>query len=277
MDGIYSANGQRQPSSDAVLTALQSLLASDSLRLSERNRRFLSFVVKQAVEGQAERIKAYSIGVDVFGRDDSFDPTLDPIVRIEATRLRSALTAYYDGPGRSENIRISIPRGSYIPVFSCSLQAQGNADELCRTGQSAACDRATIVIHDHSGEGDPEAGLKSELFVDALLVTLRQERFRVRILPANDRSAALSAINALFANPGTACSLDITVRILNDGQRYSWRLVDLATSEVLTSNFQAWTTPTTPCPAIVGDFAATTARTISDLLRAREHSVGGRL
>ena len=98
MDEKMSAEGE-EPSSEDVLSALQALFANDALRISERNRRFLSFVVTQTIEGRSDRIKAYSIGVDVFGRDDSFDPTVDPIVRIEATRLRSALTAYYDGMG----------------------------------------------------------------------------------------------------------------------------------------------------------------------------------
>src|SRR5271170_4280666 len=108
----------REPSTAGVESALETLLIEDRLRLSERNRRFLAFVVSEALAGREDRIKAYSVGVDVFGRGADFDPTIDPIVRIEATRIRSALASYYDKFGSENQIRITIPPGSYVPVFS---------------------------------------------------------------------------------------------------------------------------------------------------------------
>src|SRR5690606_21069419 len=75
------------------------------------------FVVEQVLAGHADRIKSYSIAVDVFGRGDDFDPAIDPIVRIEATRLRAALASYYADPGRDEAIQISLPKGGYVPSF----------------------------------------------------------------------------------------------------------------------------------------------------------------
>src|SRR5262245_61940355 len=78
---------------------------------------FLRFVVEAVLHGKAERIKAYSSGVEVLRRDVKFDPQLDPIVRVEATRLRRTMERYYAGPGIEEPVVIDLPRGSYVPTF----------------------------------------------------------------------------------------------------------------------------------------------------------------
>ena len=84
---------------------------------SERLRRFLRFTVESKLRGEHDRLKEYVLGREVFDRRDSYDPRLDPIVRVEARRLRLKLSEYYSGPGRAESMRIAYPRGSYVPVF----------------------------------------------------------------------------------------------------------------------------------------------------------------
>lgn len=101
---------------DEVRRALEALLSDKRLRMSGRNRRFLRFVVEEKLAGRAERIKSYAIAVDVFGRAPTFDSITDPIVRIEATRMRAALANYYRQYA-DDDIRIDIPKGSYIPSF----------------------------------------------------------------------------------------------------------------------------------------------------------------
>ncbi|RUM95750.1 hypothetical protein EET67_21320 [Pseudaminobacter arsenicus] len=105
---------------EEVRTALERLLADSRFRASERNRRFLRFVLEEALAGRGDRIKSYIIAVEVFGRSVDFDAETDPIVRIEATRLRAALDTYYSGPGREETIRISLPKGRYVPAFEAT-------------------------------------------------------------------------------------------------------------------------------------------------------------
>jgi len=78
----------------------------------------LRFVVESVLQGKSDRIKAYTIGVDVLRRDAKFDPQLDPIVRVEATRLRRTIDRYYAGLGANDAIRIELTRGSYVPTFS---------------------------------------------------------------------------------------------------------------------------------------------------------------
>lgn len=106
------------PSPDAIRKQLQSILTSRTFQGSARRRQFLTYVVDECLAGRADRIKAYSIGISVFGRDAGFDPTTDPIVRIEAGRIRAALDRYYDEEGGDDPIRIVIERGGYVPDFT---------------------------------------------------------------------------------------------------------------------------------------------------------------
>ena len=269
MDGKVLTAGE-EPSPGEVLSALETLVASGSFRISERNRRFLSFVVNQTIGGRSDRIKAYSIGVDVFGRDDSFDPTVDPIVRIEATRLRSALNAYYDGAGSGDRIRITIPRGSYVPTFGWAAGLPGRDGRDCLLEGTVAeivdGTLAAVVIHDHSDQADPEVALRGELFTDALLPLLRKARFKTLVVPSAERSAATGSINALFAHPGETYSLDIAVRPLAERRRYSWRFSDLRNGEVLASDFRDFVAKATPCFELIDDLAETAAQSISAVI-----------
>ncbi|WP_129155274.1 hypothetical protein [Bosea sp. Tri-44] len=99
------------------------MLSDPDFQCSDRNKRFLQYVSEELFHGREASVKAYTIAVDVFGRPSSFDPAIDPIVRIEATRLRAALISYYDlhGAGR---IQIDLPKGRYIPNF-IRLDMQG--------------------------------------------------------------------------------------------------------------------------------------------------------
>lgn len=103
---------------DAVRAELWRVVASPDFGASERNCKFLSHVVEETLARRADRIKAYAIATTVFGRDERFDPQLDSIVRIEAGRLRRSLERYYLTAGRDDPVRIEIPRGSYVPVFT---------------------------------------------------------------------------------------------------------------------------------------------------------------
>jgi len=106
------------PAPDEVRAQLERMTASDDFNRSPQLGAFLRFVVESVLQGKSDRIKAYTIGIDVLRRDAKFDPQLDPIVRVEATRLRRTIDRYYAGLGADDAIRIDVPRGSYIPTFS---------------------------------------------------------------------------------------------------------------------------------------------------------------
>lgn len=112
--------GEQSVSAEAVRAELARILASQHFDASERNRHFLSHVVEETLAGRADRVKAYTVATEVFGRDPTFDPQFDSIVRIEAGRLRRSLERYYLTDGRTSSLRIDIPRGGYAPVFGCT-------------------------------------------------------------------------------------------------------------------------------------------------------------
>jgi len=101
----------------AVQTQLTRMLASETFRGAERSRRLLSFIVEEALQGRAERLKDYTLGSEALGRGEQFDPRSDPIARVEASRLRSRLDVYYATEGAADTVRISVPKGGYAPVF----------------------------------------------------------------------------------------------------------------------------------------------------------------
>ena len=94
-------------------------------RRSDRLKSFLRFVVEETLAGRADRLKAYTIALEVLGRDESFDPQNDPVVRMEAGKLRRRLERYYLGAGRDDPVRIEIPKGGYAPTFSLQPDAEG--------------------------------------------------------------------------------------------------------------------------------------------------------
>jgi serine/threonine-protein kinase len=106
---------------------LARIVRSRGFSKSPRMERFLRFAVEEALGGRAENLKEYLLGVEVFDRKSEFDPRVDPIVRVEARRLRSKLAKYYRGEGKDGPIRIDFPTGSYAPRFVSNAAAEAGA------------------------------------------------------------------------------------------------------------------------------------------------------
>lgn len=102
---------------DVVLAELERLLQSQMFQNAKGQSKFLRFVVRESLEGRAGQLKEYLIGVEVFGRGESFDPRTNNIVRTEANRLRAKLAKFYEGDGHDSFVRIDLPKGGYAPVF----------------------------------------------------------------------------------------------------------------------------------------------------------------
>lgn len=112
-----------------VRAELDRVLASAPFQGSARLSRFLEFVVERTLAGEASELKEYRIGLEVFGRPASYDPRLDPVVRVEARRLRKRLARYYEIEGVQNDLRITIPKGAYAADFTAgasSDSADGN-------------------------------------------------------------------------------------------------------------------------------------------------------
>ncbi len=105
-----------EPSPAEVRAQLERVLGSRCFEQAARSSSFLRFVVEQTLAGQGERLKGYTIAVEVFGRPPDFDAQTDPLVRVEAGRLRRRLIEYYADEGRDDPVRLDLPRGRYFVV-----------------------------------------------------------------------------------------------------------------------------------------------------------------
>ena len=108
--------------------ALQLICSSPGFRRSFRLQRFLRHVVERGTSAPARPLTEREIARAVFDRRADFDPQIDPIVRVEAGRLRLRLTEYFAGPGQHDKIIIEIGRGGYLPTFRRQRQPGGRID-----------------------------------------------------------------------------------------------------------------------------------------------------
>ena len=104
-------------SHSAIQSQLEKILSSEGFREAEVMRRFLRYAVERTLAGEGDQLKEYRLGLEVFDRDSSFDPRLDPAVRMAALRLRAKLRDYYEKEGRGDAIGIDIPKGGYAATF----------------------------------------------------------------------------------------------------------------------------------------------------------------
>ena len=137
-----------QLSAESIRTQLRKILSSSTFARSERLARFLNFTIDETLEGRGNQLKEFVIGVEVFDKTEKYDPRMDPIVRVEARRLREKLRKYYETEGRQDALHIEFPTGSYAPVVQTrdSVVASGAA--------GAAVENAIAVL--------PFANLSSE-------------------------------------------------------------------------------------------------------------------
>ena len=223
---------QHLPGKADVLAQLENILAHPPFSSADRLTIFLRYVVSESLEGRAALLKQFSIGIDVFDRGETFDPATDPIVRIQAGRVRRALARYYTEAGTADPIRIAIPVGSYAAVFSYAenigADAPASGASASPTGMSPMPVIAVMPFIDQSHEP-----LKQYL-INGMLEELSAELSRFTAIsviayssavqsPANETSplALARAMGADFTLHGTvradARELRITLHLLNTG------------------------------------------------------------
>ncbi len=118
METDTSAQDRRELPDSVVRAQLERILASEVFSRSQQLRRFLSFIVEQRLAGQGHSLKESVLAHEVYGKGTDFDGGADPVVRVDARRLRDKLREYYDG--RSDPVVITLPKGSYVPVFEAN-------------------------------------------------------------------------------------------------------------------------------------------------------------
>jgi adenylate cyclase len=105
------------PSAEEIRAQLERVLSSPAFARARRASAFLRYCTEETLAGRAGGISGYTIAVAVFGRARDFDAASDPLVRVEAGRLRSRLIEHYATTGAADRVRIELLRGSYVPSF----------------------------------------------------------------------------------------------------------------------------------------------------------------
>ncbi len=128
------------PLSEEISHQLELMLANPDFNATPQQIALLKYVVDQTLAGNVDRIKGYTVATEVFGRRSDFDQNVDPIVSIQASRLRQALKRYHKTAGKNDPIRIHIPKGTYVPVFEKQLIGHRTpaAKQALPTGATAA-------------------------------------------------------------------------------------------------------------------------------------------
>jgi adenylate cyclase len=106
------------PTAEQVKTELGRVLGSAVFAQAGRSTEFLRYVVEETLAGRGDRLKGYTIAIEVFGKPPEFDAQTDPLVRVEAGRLRRRLIEYYHGEGSGDSVRIALPKNGYAPTFA---------------------------------------------------------------------------------------------------------------------------------------------------------------
>ncbi len=145
----------------AVREQLDRIFASAPFQQSRRRQRFLEYIVNETLAGRGDRLKGYTIAREVFDRPESFDANVDPIVRVEAGRLRDRLREYYDAEGRSNPIRIELPKGSYTPHFTL---LQASASQMPLGGDREPPQGDTVTAPDRANFRSTDGQVRAERF-----------------------------------------------------------------------------------------------------------------
>ena len=233
-----SVKTRQDPAHDAT-AELARVLGSQTFRQVERLKRFLNFVVSEATSGRGDQLKEYVIGVQVFDKEPSFDPRADPIVRVQARRLRARLVRYYRDEGHEDPLVIEMPRGGYSPVFKPRALAADQTRSIS----------ATLMAHNSVAVGqiaDLTPGRDLGYFCDGL----RQEIIHaltacggLRVLAwrpddGTEEKPAPSAallVTGSVRKSGTVLRISVHISSGSSGSYFASESRDCSTDDILTA------------------------------------------
>jgi adenylate cyclase len=243
-----------RPETEDVLEQLERIFASHDFDASPRSRAFLRYVVEETLAGRHEGFTQATIATKVFERREDFDPTVDPIVRIQAGRLRRSLERYYLLSGPADPVRIELPRGTYVPILRWAVREDEPEDGKRAAPRSPVPDEGwptlLVSLADHGGT-DPELEEPGRRFLDHLAVELdRHQDVRVALQSDADRHGAFLRDEARFI---------LSCHLSREGERPSLiaRLVDSL------SGRQVWADEYRGEPDEPSAFAEETARVVA--------------
>ena len=204
--------------SDSIRRQLGKIGNSRYFSGSGKLTNFLEFVVTETLGGRGGSLKEAVIGNVVYGREPAYDPRIDSTVRVEARRLRRKLEQYYADEGRGDGVRISIPKGGYVPVFSDNVKAEADSNTSDETIFKPGAGAAVVVMPFGAGPS-PEEQYLADAFTDELIFLLVGEQgFRVVSRTATQQQIDRGMRPAEIARDLDACGAMQGVIRKNGGQ-----------------------------------------------------------
>ncbi len=237
-----SVHDRPGPGAPDVTAELQSILDSGNFDASPRSRAFLRFIVEETLAGRQAGLTQQAIATRVFGRRDDFDPTVDPVVRIQAGRLRRSLERYYLMATTRDPVRVELPRGAYVPRFRWADHPEPAATHAPEPVDDPG-GWPDVILDVH---GAAAARFRDQLALELgrygdVHVVLREELERLPASPLGDRSFTLTC----------------DVGQLDRRARVAARLVESRTAR------QVWSEEYGDAPPHPEDFIAHTARIVA--------------
>lgn len=172
-DSNYAGDGL---DAATVTAALQRVLASEDFSSAPRLSSLLEYIVLETLAGRSALLKGFNIANSVFGRNEDFDARTDPLVRVQANRLRKGLERYYLVSGKTDTVRISVPKGSYAAVFETNDPAGDGNDNR----DPAVMLNPTVAVMPFNAIGDGEQEFFASGITEELTTSLAQvENFLV--------------------------------------------------------------------------------------------------
>jgi TolB-like protein/Tfp pilus assembly protein PilF len=232
-----------RPSAKATKAQLERILSSATFQQVDRLKRFLQFIVSEYVEGRGDELKEYVVGVQVFGKEPSFDPRTDPIVRVQARRLRARLDRYYRSEGQHDELIVDLPKGGYTPV----IRQRDVRQESRRSTGAALATRNTIAVlpfADNSAEGDLKvfcSGLRQELIHGLTRIrglrVVATERHGVAADPRETDGRVEAAVLVDGSVRRSAGNVRVTAHVIDTGSgTYLWsEAMEAPASDALTA------------------------------------------
>jgi tetratricopeptide (TPR) repeat protein len=198
------------PTEREIRDQLERISSSAAFRPSDRLKHFITFVTSQVLQGKGDNLKEYAVGVQVFGRESSFDPRTDPVVRVQARRLRARLERYYNEEGQNDQIVIDLPKGGYAPVFRRRDVEFGG-----RSPAPASLQRNTVAVQ-------PFVDLTPERALERLCAGLTREVIR-RLTQVKGIKVAAAGLPQAAAS---AMLLEGSLHQASEGYRLTFTLVN---------------------------------------------------
>lgn len=224
-------NYSTEPGPQIIKSQLQRILSSSNFKASPRLKKFLQFVVERTLAGRANEVKGYTIATGVFGRKETFDQSTDPIVSVEARRLRRALEQYYLVTDMPDQVLITIPTGTFVPTFRylSSPQASTQISGIQQDNYKTLEGWPTVLIRPFKNlSKDTHPNFIAEGFTAELAVELaRHQDIRVMMKPSGSEGESITEPKARFIIEGNlrhgSNDLNVAVHLFdNKAESHIW-------------------------------------------------------